>query len=681
MPTPPIAPQYPHTHEAHGHQRQDPYFWLRDRESEAVQQYLHDENAYLEAVMAPTKDLQGQLFQEMKQRIQPDDSSVPYFLRGYWYYRRFEGNKEYPIFCRKADSLDNPEEVILDVNELAEGQPYCQVGSLGVSTNQHLLAYAVDFVGRRIYSIRFRDLRTGQDLPDRIDDVTANLAWANDNQTLFYTRQDTETLRPFQVLRHALDSEPENDILVYQEDDETFRVGVGKTKSRAYLLIASESTLSTEVRFAPADRPSEPFLLMEPRRRDHEYHVEHFESHFYILTNHEAKNFRVMRTRVDQPQQDSWEEYIPHRADTLVEDLDIFRDYLVLDERRDGLSHIRVMRWDGGADYYLDFNDPTYSAGVGFNPEIDTREMRYGYTSLTTPTSTYQIDLATREVQLLKRQPVLGDFDPDLYVSERHFVTAPDGTKVPISLVYKRDTPIQQGVPLLLTGYGAYGISSDPYFSSNRLSLLNRGFAYAIAHIRGGSEMGRHWYEDGKLLKKKNTFTDFIACAEYLVGLGYTSPEKLYCMGGSAGGLLIGTVINLRPDLFHGAIADVPFVDVVTTMLDASIPLTTGEYDEWGNPHEPNYYEYILSYSPYDNVEPRAYPHLLVNTGLHDSQVQYWEPAKWVARLRQTKTDNHLLLLHTDMSAGHGGPSGRFQPLHDLARDYAFLLMLRDQAE
>jgi oligopeptidase B len=678
--TPPQATQVPHTHEIHGHKREDPYFWLRNRESEAVIQYLEAENEYTEAALAGTQDLQEQLFTEMKNRIQPDDSSVPYFLHGYWYYTRLEAEKEYPIFCRKAGDLKAKEQIILDVNQLAEGQDFCQVGSLAVSINQHLLAYSVDYVGRRIYSIRVRDLRTGEDLPDRIDHVTANLAWANDNTTLFYVRQDAETLRPYQVLRHSLGTKAEHDILVYQEDDDTFHLGLSKTKSREYLLINSESTLSTEVRFASADRPGDPFIIVQPRARDHEYHVDHFESHFYILTNYEAKNFRLMRTRIDAPSLDSWEEFIPHRPDTLLEDIDIFRDYLVLDERRDGLNHIRVMRWDGGADYYLEFNDPTYSVSTSFNPEIETRELRYRYTSLTTPTSTYAIDLATREVNLLKQQPVLGDFDAGMYVSERHFATAPDGTQVPISLVYKRDTPIQQGAPLLMYAYGSYGMSMDPYFSSSRLSLLNRGFAFAIAHVRGGSEMGRHWYEDGRLFQKKNTFTDFIACAEYLIGLGYTSPEQLYGMGGSAGGLLIGAVINLRPDLFHGAIADVPFVDVVTTMLDASIPLTTGEYDEWGNPNDPKYYEYILSYSPYDNVEPRDYPHLLVNTALQDSQVQYWEPAKWVARLRERKTDDHLLLLRTDMSAGHGGASGRYSTLRDLARDYAFLLMLSGQA-
>jgi oligopeptidase B len=677
---PPQAKQVLHIHEIHGHKREDPYFWLRNRESEAVIQYLNAENDYTQAKLAHTQPLQEQLFSEMKDRIKPDDSSVPYFLQGYWYYTRFEAEKEHPIYCRKRENLEAEEEVMLDVNQLAEGQEFCQVGGMAVSTNQQLLAYAVDFVGRRIYSTRVRDLRTGIDLPDRIDDVTANVAWANDNQTLFYARQDAETLRPFQVMRHELGTEPENDILVYQEDDDTFHLSVSKTKSREYMLISSESTVSTEIRFASAERPADPFLVLQPRIRDHEYHIDHFESYFYILTNYQAKNFRLMRTRVDQPSLDHWEEFIPHRPDTLLEDIDIFRDYLVLDERRDGLNHIRVMRWDGGADYYLEFNDPTYSANTSFNPEIETRQLRYRYTSLTTPTSVYAIDLATREVNLLKQQTVLGGFDPEMYVSERHFATAPDGTKVPISLVYKRDNPIQQGAPLLLYAYGSYGISMDPYFSSNRLSLLNRGFAFAIAHVRGGNEMGRHWYDNGKLFNKKNTFTDFIACAEYLVGLGYTSPEQLYCMGGSAGGLLVGAVINLRPDLFYGAIADVPFVDVVTTMLDASIPLTTGEYDEWGNPNNPDFYNYILSYSPYDNVEAREYPHLLVNTGLHDSQVQYWEPAKWVARLRELKTDNHLLLLHTDMSAGHGGPSGRYAPLRDLARDYAFLLMLSERA-
>lgn len=676
MPQPPKAPQHPHTHEIHGHQRQDSFYWLRDRESEAVMAHLEAENAYADAVLAATKELQESLFEEMKGRIKPDDESVPYFLRGYWYYRRFIDGQEYPLFCRKKETLEAEEEIILNVNELAEGKDFCQVGSLSLSPDQRQLAYAVDFLGRRIYDIYIKDLETGELLADHLPQVTANMVWAEDGHTLFYAKRDAETLRPYQILRHQLGEDVGKDVLVYEESDETFRTGITKSKTREYLFIESHSTVSSEVRFVKAKQPADDFRLIQPRQRGLEYEVEHFGEHFYLLHNHEATNFKLDRCPVDRPSMEHWEAYIPHREDTLLEGIEIFRDYLVLDERRDGLNHICVHRWVDGKDYYIDFNDPTYAAGTGFNPEIDTRELRYGYTSLTTPTSTFQIDLATREIQLLKQQPVLGGFDPQLYTSERHFAVAPDGARVPISLVYKRDTPIQGGVPLLLYGYGSYGLSMDPYFSSNRLSLLDRGFAFAIAHVRGGSEMGRKWYEDGRQMQKMNTFTDFIACAEYLIGKGYTAPEQLYAMGGSAGGLLMGAVMNLRPDLFHGVIAEVPFVDVVTTMLDASIPLTTSEYDEWGNPNDPKFYEYILSYSPYDNVEAKDYPHLLVNTGLHDSQVQYWEPAKWVAKLRELKTDDHLLLLHTDMSAGHGGPSGRYQPLRDLARDYAFLLHL-----
>ncbi len=676
MPQPPKASQHPHTHEIHGHRREDPYYWLRNRESEEVKNYLEAENAFLDEAMADTRQFQEQLFQEMRDRIKEEDQSVPYFLMGYWYYHRFKEGKEYPFFCRKKESLEGEEEIILNVNELAEGKDFCQVGAISITLDQRKLAYAVDFVGRRIYDVYFKDLETGELYPDQITGITANIVWANDNQTLFYARQDEETLRPYQVLRHQLGTQVEDDVMVYEEKDETFRAGVARTKSREFLLIELESTVSSEVHFLDANRPASELRLIQERQRDLEYEVDHFDGHFYILNNYEAKNFRLMRTPEDKPSMENWVDFIPYREDTLLEGFELFRDYLVLDERRNGLNHIRVMRWDRGVDYYLEFNDPTYSAGVGFNPEIDTQELRYQYTSLTTPNSTYQINLATRETQLLKQQPVLGGFDANLYTSERHFATAPDGTKVPISLVYKRDAPIHTGVPLLLYGYGSYGISIDPFFSSSRLSLLDRGFAFAISHIRGGSEMGRHWYEDGRQMNKMNTFTDFIACADYLVGKGYTSPDQLYAMGGSAGGLLMGAVMNMRPDLFHGMIADVPFVDVVTTMLDASIPLTTGEYDEWGNPNDPKFYEYILSYSPYDNVEAKAYPHLLVNTGLHDSQVQYWEPAKWVARLRELKTDENLLLMHTDMSAGHGGASGRFQPLKDLARDYAFLLSL-----
>jgi len=676
LPTIPIAPKKPHTHEIHNHKREDPYFWLRERENPEVIQYLKEENTYTHAALAPTASLQEELFEEMKGRIKPDDTSVPYLLKDYWYYSRFETGKEYLIYCRKKGSLEAEEEIILDTNVLAEGKVYCRVANIAVHPDQQRMAYAVDFMGRRIYEVFLLDLQTGALLPDRIPEVTANMTWGEDGEHLYYTRQDQETLRPHQIYQHKLGTEADADVLLYEEKDDTFRAGISKSKSKQFLFIVSSSTLSSEVRFAPADQPYSDWKILEPRETEHEYSVDHFGDYFYLLTNHEARNFRLMRTPVHKTGLSNWEDVIPHRDDVLLEDVELFQHYLVLDERTGGLSRLRVLNWAQTIDYHIPFRDPVYTAGSGFNPEMDTPLFRYQYSSLTTPNSTYQIDLSNQETTLLKQQPVLGGFKSEEYISERIYATAKDGTKVPVSLVYHKDTQLSSSTPLLLYAYGSYGYSMEAYFSLSRLSLLNRGFVFAIAHVRGGSEMGRYWYEDGRQLKKKNTFTDFIECAEHLIAEGYTSSEHLYCMGGSAGGLLIGAVINMRPDLFKGAIADVPFVDVITTMLDTSIPLTTGEYDEWGNPNDKAYYDYILSYSPYDNVEAKSYPNLLVNTGLHDSQVQYWEPAKWVAKMRDLKKGEELLLLYTDMEAGHGGPSGRYQPLKDLAKDYAFLMML-----
>jgi oligopeptidase B len=662
--------------EAHGHVRLDDYHWLNQRENPKVIEYLKAENAWTEAAMAQTKAMQEALFEEIKGRIKQDDSSVPYRLDGYFYYTRFEEGKEYPIYCRREGSLDAPEVVTLDVNELSDGHDFFDVSGVEVSSSRNILSFATDDVGRRIYTIHFKNLETGEVLPDIIPAITGNVAWANDNQTVFYSKQDPETLRSYQIYRHRLGTDPATDDLVFEETDETFFTYVFRTKSKHYMMIASVQTQSSEYRYLDANAPAGEFEVFLPRERDHEYNVDHFGDHFYVRTNWLAKNFRLMRSPVTHTEKGLWEEVIPHREDVLLEGFEVFKDHLVLGERTKGLVQLRVRRWDGWGEHHLDFRESTYLAYISTNRELDTRVLRYGYTSMTTPTSVYDYDMETRETVLLKRDEVLGGFDPDDYRTERLHGLADDGTEVPISVVYRKGIPLDGHSPLLLYGYGSYGLSMDATFASSRLSLIDRGFIFAIAHVRGGQEMGRWWYEDGKLLKKKNTFTDFIACAEHLISEGYTSPENLFAQGGSAGGLLMGAVVNMRPDLFKGVVAEVPFVDVVTTMLDKSIPLTTSEYDEWGDPNTKDYYEYILSYSPYDNVEPKWYPHLLVTTGLHDSQVQYWEPAKWVAKLRVVKTDDNRLLLKTNMEAGHGGASGRFRRYRETALVYAFLLDL-----
>lgn len=677
---PPSAAVRPETLTAHGHARIDEYYWLRDRENPEVIRYLEAENEYTRARMAHTTALQDSLYEEIIGRIQQTDASVPVRLRGYYYYTRFEEGKDYPIHARRRGSMEAPEEILLDVNELARGHGYFAVGGRAVSPDGNILAFTQDTVGRRQYTLRFKDLRTGQFLPRQITQVTSNLAWAMDNRTLFYTRQDPTTLRSHRIFRHTLGTDPASDVLVYEEEDETFSTYVFRTKSDRYVMIGSYQTLSTEFRYLDAENPRGEFRTFLPRERNHEYSLDHFGDHFYIRTNEGgARNFKLIRTPVGSTSRSSWEEVIPHRADTFLGAIEMFRDHLVLSERRDGLIHLRVMPWKGDGEHYLSFDEPAYLAFIGANPDFDTRVLRYGYTSMTTPTSTYDYDMVTRERTLLKREEVLGGFDPTHYRSERVYATARDGTRLPISIVHRIGTPLDGTSPLLLYGYGSYGSSTEATFSIPRLSLLDRGFIYAIAHVRGGQEMGREWYESGKLLAKKNTFTDFIDAADHLVARGYTRSDRLFASGGSAGGLLMGAVVNMRPDLFHGVIAAVPFVDVVTTMLDASIPLTTGEYDEWGNPSDPEYYRYMLSYSPYDNVERKGYPHLLVTTGLHDSQVQYWEPAKWVARLRANKTDENLLLLQTNMEAGHGGASGRYRRFREIAFEYAFLIDLARQ--
>ncbi len=674
--TPPQAKVLPTKLEKHGHQRIDNYYWLNKRDNPEVLAYLTAENEYAKAAMAHREGLEEALFEEIRGRIKQTDLSVPYKLDDYFYYTRFEEGKEYPLYCRKLRTLEADEELMLDVNVLAEGHEYCSVGGLAISFGQGILAYAVDTQGRRIYTIRFKDLGSGETLPDMIPEVTGNLAWANDNRTLFYSKQDPATLRSFQIYRHSLGTEGGQDELVYEETDETFSTVVFKTKSKRYLMITSHQTVSTEYRYLDANDPLGEFQVLVPRERDHEYDVDHYQDAFYIRTNFRAKNFRLMTTTVGEPGKEHWQEMIPHREDVLLESFELFQDYLVVEERKQGLIQLRILPWKGGDEHYLDFGEPTYFAFLGENPEFNTPLLRFVYTSMTTPNSVFDYNMTTREKTLLKQEEVLGGFDTTHYQTERLWASARDGMQVPISLVYRKGLVKNGNNPLLLYGYGAYGASMDASFSSSRISLLDRGFVFAIAHVRGGEELGREWYERGKLLNKKNTFADFIDCAEYLLREGYTNQERLFAMGGSAGGLLMGAVVNMRPDLFKGVVAQVPFVDVVTTMLDSNIPLTTGEYDEWGDPNQSNYYQYILSYSPHDNVQAKAYPHLLVTAGLHDSQVQYWEPAKWVAKLRAIKTDENLVLLKTTMDAGHGGLSGRFRRFKELAFIYAFLLDL-----
>ncbi len=671
---PPVAKIVPHELENLGDVRTDNYYWLKDRENSEVIDYLKAENEYTAAVMAHAKPLEDELFKEMKARIKEDDESVPYRDNGYFYYTRYEEGSEYAIHCRKKGSLDAAEEVMLDGNKLAEGHEYFAIRGVEVSTGNNVVAYAVDTTGRRIYTVHFRNLKTGKDYDDLIPSSTGNMVWANDNKTLFYTKQDPETLRWDKIFRHTLGTDAAKDELVFNEKDETFNCGVSKTKSQKYIVISSEQTLSTESRFLDADNPNGKFTVFQPRERDLEYSIEHFGDHFYVRTNLDAKNFRLMRTPLNKTGKSHWEEVIGNRADVLLEDFDIFKKYLVVEERKNGLIQLRVRNWKTGEESYIDFGEPAYYAYTTDNHEFNTPELRYGYMSMTTPRTIIDYNMDTHKKTTLKEDEVLGGFDKNNYVTERLYATARDGVKVPLSIVYRKGLKKDGHNPLLLYGYGSYGYSMDAYFSSARISLLDRGFVYAIAHIRGGQEMGRQWYEDGKLLKKKNTFRDFIDCGEYLIAEKYCAKDKLFAMGGSAGGLLMGAIVNMRPDLWRGVVASVPFVDVITTMLDPDIPLTTGEYDEWGNPNKKEYYDYILSYSPYDNVTAKDYPNMLVTTGLHDSQVQYWEPAKWVAKLRALKTDHNRLLLKTNMDAGHGGASGRFKRLKEIAFEYAFIL-------
>ena len=685
---PPKANKEPQELIIHNDKRIDNYFWMRlsdeqkeskkpDQQTQNVLDYLNAENAYLKDKMSHTNELQETLFNEIKNRIKKDDSSVPVKIKNYSYYSRYEKDKEYPFYCRKENNDNSQEQIMLDVPNMAKEYAYYALGGRSVSPDENMLVFGVDTVSRREYTLYVKDLKTGKLLSDKISNTTGSAVWANDNKTIFYTKQDPVTLRSHQIYKHILGTDESEDVLVYQENDDTFGCYVSKSKSEKYIIIGSYQTLSNEYRYIDANKPESEFIIIQKREKNLEYSVYHYREHFYILTNYEAKNFRLMKTSVSTPQKENWEEVIGHKKDVLIEGIDIFEDYLVVEERKNGLTQIKVINWNNNKEYYIEFDDPAYAVSTFANVEFNTNMLRFYYTSLTTPNSVFDFDMTSKEKKLLKQDEVLDDsFSPENYESKRYYATARDGKKIPISLVYKKGITKNSKNPLLLYGYGSYGYSLDPYFSSVRLSLLNRGFVFAIAHIRGGEELGREWYEDGKLLNKKNTFYDFIDCGEYLISQKYTSTKHLYASGGSAGGLLMGAVINMKPELWNGVISSVPFVDVISTMLDESIPLTTGEFDEWGNPKDKIYYDYIKTYSPYDNVEAKEYPNLLVTTGYWDSQVQYWEPAKWVAKLRELKTDDNLLLMDCNMDVGHGGASGRFKRYKEISLEYAFLLSL-----
>ncbi|MFC4739905.1 S9 family peptidase [Flavobacterium ponti] len=675
---PPMAKVKDTILEKHGDKRNDPYYWLNDRENPEVIDYLTKENQYYDEVTAHTKEFQKDLFEEMKSRIKEDDESVPYFYNGYYYMTRFEKGQDYPIYSRKKGSLDAKEEIIFNCNEMAKGHSYFSLSGLSVSEDNKWVSFGVDLVSRRQYTIQIKNLETNEILPEKILNTSGGATWASDNKTIFYVKNDIKTLRSDKIYRHTINTPSTDDVLIYEEKDDTFNTFVYKEKSKKYLVIGSSSTLTNEYQILESDNPTGKFRYFQKRVRGLEYSISHFGDSFYIVTNKDkATNFKLMKTNENNTLQENWTEVIPHRKETLLEGIDIFKDYLVVEERTNGLHKIQIRPWNGVGAYYLPFESETYTAYTTTNPDFDTDILRYGYQSLTTPSSVIDFNMKTKEKKVLKEQEVLGGkFDKNNYTEERVWATAKDGTKIPISLVYRKGMKKDGTNPVLQYAYGSYGYSMDAYFSTTRLSLLDRGFIYAIAHIRGGEDLGREWYENGKLLTKMNTFTDFVDCSKYLIKEKYTSPKHLYAEGGSAGGLLMGVVINIAPELYNGVIAQVPFVDVVTTMLDDTIPLTTGEYDEWGNPNDKIYYDYMKSYSPYDNVKAQDYPNMLVTTGLHDSQVQYWEPAKWVAKLRTKKTDKNILLLNTNMDAGHGGASGRFEALKETAKEFSFLLDL-----
>lgn len=688
---PPIADKKPHRILVHGQDRVDNYHWIRltdkqklaknnegwpDKQTMEVVSYINKENDYTRNKLKHTEKLQKKLYNEIVGRIKKDDTSIPYFDNGYWYYTKYEKGYEYPIYCRKKESLENEEEILMDVNQWAKGHDYFSLRNLSVSPNNKLLAFSVDTLSRRIYTIKIKNLETGKLLNDEIHGTEGSAAWANDNSTFFYTLKNKTTLLSEKIARHRLGDLQSEDEIVFTENDDSFYIGVYRSKSDKYIIIYNSSTLVSDYHILNADNPSGTFRQFSPREEEHEYSIEHFKDKFYIVTNWNATNFRLMETSEKSTVKQSWSEVIPHRKDVLLNDIDVFSKHLVISERKDGLPQIRIINQDNGNEHYIDFGEEAFSAYTSINPSFNTSLLRYQFSSLTTPSSTYDYNMDSKESKLLKRSEVVGGYESDKYQSERLYVTVRDGNKVPISIVYKKGLNKDGKNNLLLYAYGSYGSTIDPSFNSNRLSLLDRGFIYAIAHIRGSQTYGRQWYEDGKMFNKINTFNDFIDCSKFLIQEKYTDPNHLFAMGGSAGGLLMGAVVNMAPDLYKGVIAAVPFVDVINTMMDPSIPLTSNEWDEWGDPRNKKEYDYIMKYSPYDNVSNIDYPNMLVTAGYFDSQVQYWEPVKWVAKLREYKTGENELYLYTNMDAGHGGKSGRFRRYKELALNYAFLIDL-----
>ena len=677
---PPVADKIPVSFKKFNDIRIDDYYWLKERENPEVIDYLERENDYYEKMTSHTLDLQNKLFKEIKDKIKEDDESVPYFLNGYWYKTKYKEGLDYPVYTRFKDSLNNNEEILFDCNELAKKHDYFNLSNFQISPDNKIVAFSTDVVSRRLYSVQFKNLETGKVYSDKIINSSGSFAWANDNSTLFYTSRDVNTLRNDKIFKHVLNTDYKNDELVYFEKDETFYTNVSKSKSKKFIIISSFSTLTSEFQFLPADNINESFKLFNKRKRGVEYSINHYDDHFYIITNKDkAYNYKLMKTKISETSSENWTDVVEHRKNVLIEGIDIFKDHLVVSERVDGLNRINIKKWDDSENYFLNFDNETFSSNTTTNLDFNSKKLNYAYNSLNEPYSVIEFDMITKEKTVLKQHKVLDkNFSKDNYVTERIWADSQDGNQIPISLIYKKGIKRDGSNPLLIYGYGSYGNTIDPSFSISRLSLLDRGFIYAISHVRGSEYLGRDWYENGKLLNKKNSFNDFVDSTKFLISEGYTSAEHCYAYGGSAGGLLMGAVINMAPELYNGVIAAVPFVDVITTMLDETIPLTTSEYDEWGNPNQKEYYEYMMSYSPYDNVSKLKYPNLLVTTGLHDSQVQYWEPAKWVAKLRDYKQDQNYLFLNTNMETGHGGSSGRFEAIKDLAKEYAFLFDLEN---
>lgn len=663
----------------HNDERIDEYYWLKERDNPKVIDYLNAENSYRDKYMKDYQSLEKKLFEEIKSRIKEDDSSVPYFENGYFYYTRHETGKQYPIYCRKKENLDANEEILIDANKMSKGHDYFRIGGIDISPNNKIAAYGVDTVSRRLYTIYFKNLETGEVYKDKIPYTTGSVTWTNDNSAIFYDKKDIETLREERVMKHGFGTNIKNDEEIYFEEDETFSVYSYKTKSNKYIVIASQSTLSDEYLIINANDHNKKYKIFQKREKGLEHSITHFNDKWYIITNTDnATNFKLMVCDDKKTSKEYWKDFIPHRKDVLLEDIDVFKNFFIVIERYNGLKRINIKPWNDSKNHYIDFKTETYSLYSSYNPNINTNKLRYNFSSLTTPSSVIEYDMITREKKVLKENEVLGEFNKENYTSKRVWANARDGKKVPISLVYRKDKYIEGSNPLLLYAYGSYGITNNPNFSSVRLSLLDRGFIYAIAHIRGSQYLGREWYDDGKMFNKKNTFTDFIDCGKFLIKSKFADKNKLFAMGGSAGGLLMGAVSNMAPELFKGIVAAVPFVDVITTMLDEDIPLTTSEYDEWGNPNHKDSYDYMLSYSPYDQVEKKDYPAIFITAGYHDSQVQYFEPAKWIARLRDRRTNKEPLLMYCNMEAGHGGASGRFEAYKETAMEYSFLLALLD---